>query len=197
MSDEKNHDAYLNYFFALGIIWGGAVPVTLVAGGDLLCRSLIKDNCQFIPDQTQIPFLCITGLFLLMSFVGFGIQHEKLWPEAKQGIVLILAIISWLALNGFVFTTGGALASVFSFHYLYIPAVVAAHSYFSAKTIEVTKWAYGFSFVFMLILHAVHHTYNVHQTWMYYLIYGMVFLLQLVLAVKLARVGESLVRSTP
>jgi hypothetical protein len=112
--------ARLDRFFWYGFIIGGVVPPALVFIADLNFVHLIPQSHKtFFLNDLLISFLLSTPLFRF----GFKLYAKK--DKIANGCLRCSALVSLFALHFLVLCTGGSSQSYLSYHYLYIPAVVA------------------------------------------------------------------------
>lgn len=108
-------------FLIFAFLFGGVLPTFGVIGiNHLKCANLI-------PSQYQERFYVVAGFSLTTTGILItcsALTYQKS-PWSSRIMLYFGAVISALALHYFVHATGGSTQSLFSFHYMFIPAVVA------------------------------------------------------------------------
>lgn len=119
-----------------GYLVGGLVPVLCVFTLDKLGIEIVPSNYQLVFDLTALSFCCLgSGLLFPAAFFA---RHKR--TGLASSLLLVAAIVSVCSLHLLVLATGGPRDSVFGFHYLYLPAVVAL-SLRTRRTIIMTSLA--------------------------------------------------------
>lgn len=122
-NSTNNIQETFNRFVRYGYLLGISIPMMLV-----IVISIASDDKSifeaFTPESIKlIQWIAVTQLFLVffLLFVGSTPKSDKLITYT----LYVSGVISLISLHFLVSLTGGAMQSVFSTYYLYIPVVVA------------------------------------------------------------------------
>jgi hypothetical protein len=109
--DQLHYQAFITF----GVFVGGALPVLLVYLAN-------KIGAGLVAPRYLTKFEYAMALFMLVIVVAALVVHHnyKMVRRAEGAI----ALASFVSLGIFTYCSGGPTASVFSFHYLYVPMVV-------------------------------------------------------------------------
>lgn|GEM_PF-5904965 len=108
-------------FFLYGFLGGGVIPIASISILDMAkCFNFIPLNYEIIFYASAFLSIILVSILIIISYDCYE-KNEKL----AKALCYIAAIISICALHVFVLSTGGSMQSIFTFHYLYVPAVVA------------------------------------------------------------------------
>lgn len=136
---SDGHDQILDKFLVYGVIVGGTIPVFIFV---VLNHILSGQGVPLVAPAFKDKFLLIAVCFTGISTGMWGLRRE--FPASSPYALNVVAIVSLIGLHLLVYCTGGSLNSVFTFHYLYIPAVVGL-VYGGGKIFVTTLFAYWLS----------------------------------------------------
>jgi len=115
---KNNHERLLR-FTTLGILFGGFIPA-----GMFLFSNWVGTKYFDSPIiASELPYYIGFGTLMIaagLSYAASCFNNQK----RTDRYLMYAGALSIVSLTGLVAGTGGPMASVFSFHYLYIPVVV-------------------------------------------------------------------------